>query len=239
MAIACSSPAEPPAAPPAVDPFAARREALVGVVRAEGIADARVLEALGRVERHRFVPRELEDAAYEDRPLPIGHEQTISQPYIVALMTELARVAPPCRVLEVGTGSGYQAAVLAEVGCDVFSIEIVAPLADEARERLRSLGYLHGAPGHAPRVRVRTGDGYRGWTEEAPFDAILITAAPPALPEPLPPQLRVGGRLVAPVGEVDGAQQLIVVERTGETSYDRRTAAPVRFVPMTGEAQER
>jgi protein-L-isoaspartate(D-aspartate) O-methyltransferase len=168
--------------------------------------------------------------AYEDRPLPIGHDQTISQPYIVAIMTELAALSPPCRVLEVGTGSGYQAAVLDAIGCDVWSIEIVEPLGREASERLGRLGYR--------RVRVRVGDGYAGWPDEAPFDAVIVTAAPPAIPEPLKQQLRIGGRLVAPVGAQREHQVLVVVTRTGERTFTRRSALAVRFVPMTGRAQE-
>jgi protein-L-isoaspartate(D-aspartate) O-methyltransferase len=178
------------------------------------------------------VPESERASAYDDRPLPIGHQQTISQPHIVALMSELARVAPPCRVLEVGTGSGYQAAVLAELGCEVFSIEIVEPLATEARVRLERLGYRD-------RIHVRAGDGYRGWPEEAPFDAIVITAAPPEIPEPLPPQLRIGARLVAPVGETSALQELVSLERTGEATFERQVVTLVRFVPMTGEARAR
>jgi protein-L-isoaspartate(D-aspartate) O-methyltransferase len=210
--------------------FEAARAHLVERLRQDGIRDPRVLAAIGRVPRHLFVPTEQVAHAYEDRPLPIGHGQTISQPFIVALMTELADVRPGCRVLEIGTGSGYQAAVLAELGCDVYSIEILEPLAVEARERLARLGYR--------RVRVRTGDGYRGWPEEAPSDAIVITAAPPEIPDPVPPQLHVGGRLVAPVGGSGLDQDLVVVVRTA-TGFERRTVLPVRFVPMTGEAQER
>jgi protein-L-isoaspartate(D-aspartate) O-methyltransferase len=181
-----------------------------------------------RVERHRFVPAAARDAAYGDQPLPIGHGQTISQPYIVALMTELARVGPGARVLEVGTGSGYQAAVLSLLAKEVYSIEIVAPLAAEAGLRLAALGYAN--------VEVRAGDGYRGWPDRAPFDAILVTAAPPEIPRPLLDQLAVGGRLVAPVGAEWGVQELVVVERT-PAGLKRRAVAPVRFVPMTGEAR--
>jgi protein-L-isoaspartate(D-aspartate) O-methyltransferase len=215
------------AAPP--DPMAAAREAMVASqIEARGVKDPRVLAALRRVERHRFVPDRLRPAAHDDRPLPIGHDQTISQPYIVALMTELAAVRPGARVLEVGTGSGYQAAVLSVLAGEVYTIEIVAPLADEARRRLAALGYGN--------VSVRTGDGYRGWPEHAPFDAILVTAAPPEIPEPLLRQLALGGRLVAPVGPDGGDQQLVVVERT-PSGLARRSVLPVRFVPMTGEAQ--
>lgn len=195
---------------------------------ARDITDERVLAAMRRVPRHRFVPAAQRPWAYDDRPLPIGHEQTISQPYIVALMTQLAALEPGDRVLEIGTGSGYQAAVLAELGCEVWSIEIVRPLGERAGRLLAELGY--------DRVHTRIGDGYRGWPEHAPFDAVLVTAAPPEIPEPLLEQLAVGGRLVVPVGR--GVQDLIVVTRT-EDGFPRRRHIPVRFVPMTGEAQRR
>ena len=204
----------------------AREEMVRSQIEARGIHDERVLTALRRVPRHRFVPAEQRDAAYADRPLPIGHGQTISQPYIVALMTDLAEVAPGESVLEIGTGSGYQAAVLAEMGAKVSTIEIVAPLAERSRSLLRELGYGG--------VDVRSGDGYRGWPEKAPFDAIVVTAAPPEIPEPLKEQLAVGGRLVVPVGR--GFQELVVLTRTPDGLRERRVL-PVRFVPMTGEAQ--
>ena len=188
--------------------------------------DDRVLEAMATVPRHEFVPPGLIDKAYLNRPLPIGHGQTISQPYIVAIMTDLLDIEPGQRVLEIGTGSGYQAAVLAELGVEVYSIEIVEPLANSARSRLASLGY---------QVTVRHGDGYRGWPERAPFDAIVVTAAPPRVPAPLKQQLKVGGRLVLPVGDRD--QELVVITRTA-TGYERRSALPVRFVPMTGEIRD-
>jgi protein-L-isoaspartate(D-aspartate) O-methyltransferase len=207
----------------------ARGHMVASQIAGRGISDPRVLDAMRRVERHRFVPAALAQAAYGDHPLPIGRGQTISQPYIVALMTELARVKPGARVLEIGTGSGYQAAVLALLAKEVYSIEIVEPLAAEAAERLRALGFAN--------VTVRAGDGYRGWAEHAPFDAILVTAAPPEIPKPLVDQLAVGGRLVAPVGEEGGTQALVVVERT-ESGVKRWSVAPVRFVPMTGEARE-
>jgi protein-L-isoaspartate(D-aspartate) O-methyltransferase len=197
-------------------------------IEARGVQDARVLEAMRQVPRHRFVPESLRAHAYEDRPLPIGHRQTISQPYIVALMTELADVGPGDTVLEVGTGSGYQAAVLAQMGVKVFSIEIVEPLAKEAKALLSGLGY-------GKRVRVRHGDGYAGWPEHAPFDAVIVTAAPPKIPEPLKQQLKVGGRLVIPVGK--HYQSLIQVTRT-KSGFREKSVAPVRFVPMTGKAQE-
>jgi protein-L-isoaspartate(D-aspartate) O-methyltransferase len=199
-------------------------------IAARDVSDPRVLEAMRTVERHRFVPPAVRGAAYGDHPIPIGHDQTISQPYIVALMTELARVKGGARVLEIGTGSGYQAAVLAVLAKEVYSIEIVEPLAREAAGRLKALGYAN--------VTVRAGDGYRGWPEHAPFDAILVTAAPPEIPQPLLDQLAVGGRLVAPVGEEWGAQELVVVEKTA-AGLRRWSVAPVRFVPMTGEARDR
>jgi protein-L-isoaspartate(D-aspartate) O-methyltransferase len=197
-------------------------------IEARGVRDGRVLQAMRRVERHRFVPPEQAGSAYQDRPLPIGHGQTISQPYIVALMTAEARIGPGARVLEIGTGSGYQAAVLSVLAREVYSIEIVEPLAHEAAARLAALGYRN--------VTVRAGDGYQGWPEKAPFDAILVTAAPPEIPQPLLDQLAVGGRLVAPVGEAQ--QELVVVERTA-AGLRRHALLPVRFVPMTGQARER
>ncbi len=206
--------------------YAYERERMVTMqIAARGIRDERVLRAMRRVRRHRFAPDLEPVRAYEDRPHPIGWDQTISQPYIVALMSELARVEPPCRVLEVGTGSGYQAAVLAEMGCTVYSIEIVEPLAARARTILAAEGY-------GDRVTVRAGDGYRGWPEQAPFDAILVTAAAPSLPEPLLEQLAMGGRLVIPVGEM--WQQLETHERTKD-GFRREVESDVRFVPMTGE----
>lgn len=205
----------------------AEREALARALDRDGIDDPDVLEAIRTVPRHEFVPGALRELAYDDRPLPIGHAQTISQPYVVALMTELARVEPGDRVLEVGTGSGYQSAVLAELSAEVWSIEIVEPLARQAAADLARLGYD---------VRTRSGDGYRGWPEAAPFDAIVITAAPPAVPRPLLEQLAIGGRLVVPVGDAWGAQELVVITRT-EDGFERERSIPVQFVPMTGEAQ--
>ncbi|MDP6933849.1 MAG: protein-L-isoaspartate(D-aspartate) O-methyltransferase [Myxococcota bacterium] len=203
-----------------------RADMVEQTIRARGVEDARVLAAMETVPRHRFVPRERWPHAYEDRPLPIGENQTISQPYIVALMTELAGLEPGDRVLEVGTGSGYQAAVLAQMGVEVWTIEIVAPLAADAARDLEATGY-------ADRVHAQVGDGYRGWPDQAPFDAIIVTAAPDHIPEPLQQQLKVGARLVIPVGDLH--QELLVLTRT-EDGWDRQSVLPVRFVPMTGEA---
>jgi protein-L-isoaspartate(D-aspartate) O-methyltransferase len=217
---------------PQPDAMAERRRERQAMVErqiaARGIRDPRVLAAMREVPRHVFVPEAVSERAYADTPLPIGRGQTISQPYIVALMTELAELQPGDRVLEIGTGSGDQAAVLATLGCRVWSIEIVEPLAAEAAARLAGLGY--------DRVQVRAGDGYRGWPEAAPFDAVLVTAAPPRIPEPLLEQLAEGGRLVAPVG--DGIQHLTVVSKD-EGALSRRVVLPVRFVPMTGEVRRR
>jgi protein-L-isoaspartate(D-aspartate) O-methyltransferase len=208
----------------AAEDLSARRARMVREqIEARRIRDPRVLAAMRRVPRHEFVPAEHRDAAYADRALPIGHRQTISQPYVVALMTELAAVGPDARVLEVGTGSGYQAAVLAELAREVWTIEIVEPLARRATATLARLGYRH--------VHVRHGDGWVGWPEAAPFDAILVTAAPPRVPAALLDQLAMGGRLVVPVGERN--QMLEVHERTAEGVRVRRVT-PVEFVPMTG-----
>ncbi|MBM4372451.1 MAG: protein-L-isoaspartate(D-aspartate) O-methyltransferase [Deltaproteobacteria bacterium] len=195
-------------------------------LEARDITDPRVLQAMRRVPRHLFVPEPLRDQAFGDHPLPIGHQQTISQPYIVASMTQALEIQPGHRVLEIGTGSGYQAAVLAELGAQVFSIEIVAPLAARARETLASLG-LDG-------IRLRTGDGWAGWPEEAPFDRIMLTAAPEDVPPPLLEQLAPGGLLIAPLGR--GTQDLVLVRRT-ETGWERKVLYGVRFVPMTGRAR--
>jgi protein-L-isoaspartate(D-aspartate) O-methyltransferase len=197
-------------------------------IEARGIDDERVLAAMRRVPRERFIPADRRDVAYEDHPVPIGHGQTISQPYIVALMSDLARLGPGARVLEIGTGSGYQAAILAEMGAEVWTIEIVDPLSKQATAVLRELGY------GPERVHVRSGDGYRGWPDAAPFDAILVTAAPPSIPEPLKEQLKVGGRLVLPVGRL--FQELVVIEREKD-GWKKHHVAPVRFVPMIGEVE--
>jgi protein-L-isoaspartate(D-aspartate) O-methyltransferase len=196
-------------------------------IAARGVRDQRVLQAMRTVPRHLFVPPGMQPYAYLDNPLPIGYEQTISQPYIVGFMTEALALKPGDRVLEVGTGSGYQAAVLSVLVREVFTIEIVEPLANEAAERLRRLGYAN--------VRVRAGDGYRGWPEAARFDAIMVTAAPDHIPEPLLDQLAAGGRMVLPVGK--NFQELTRIRRT-TTGFKEEKLLPVRFVPMTGEAEK-
>jgi protein-L-isoaspartate(D-aspartate) O-methyltransferase len=214
---------------PSADAYAAARDKMVDeTIASRGITDARVIAAMRKVERHKLVPAELQPRAYEDNPLPIGFEQTISQPYIVAAMTEAAQLAPGEKALEIGTGSGYQAAVLAELGVDVYSIEIVEPLAKRTHELLARMGY--------DKLHLRIGDGYRGWPEAAPFDAIIVTAAPEQIPQPLLDQLAIGGRLVIPVGK-QGDQDLRVITRKKDGSASE-TLFPVRFVPMTGEAQE-
>ncbi|MBN1908848.1 MAG: protein-L-isoaspartate(D-aspartate) O-methyltransferase [Pirellulales bacterium] len=191
------------------------------------ITNQRVLDVMGRLPRQRFVPARLEKSAYDDHPLPIGHNQTISQPYIVALMTQLADPKPGDRALDVGTGSGYQAAVLASLCKEVYGIEIVKPLADDARARLKQLGFQN--------VTVRHGDGYQGWADHAPFDVILVAAAPDHVPQPLIDQLAVGGRLVIPVGRY--LQELLLLEKQSDGSIRRSVKAGVAFVPMTGQAQ--
>ena len=183
-----------------------------------------VRAALGKVERHRLVPPEQRALAYRNHPLPIGRGQTISQPYIVALSTDLIAPQPQHVVLEIGTGSGYQAAVLAETVARVFSIEIIDSLGKEAEENLKNLGYRN--------LEIRIGDGYRGWPEKAPFDAIVVTAAAPQVPEALLAQLKPGGRMVIPVGEAGGAQELLLVVKTAEGKIERRKILPVRFVPL-------
>lgn len=205
-------------------------------IAARGIADARVLAAMRAVPRHEFVPAEHAAGAYQDRALPIGHESRISQPYVVAVMTEQAALRAGARVLEIGSGSGYQAAVLAAMGCDVFTIEIVEPLARDAEARLRRLGFGAERVGDVGGVRVRSGDGYRGWPEAAPFDAVIVTAAAPSVPRPLLEQLAVGGRLVIPVDVAQGDQELQVHER-GPDGFEVRRVFGVRFIPMTGEVR--
>ncbi|MFV1966391.1 MAG: protein-L-isoaspartate(D-aspartate) O-methyltransferase [Pirellulaceae bacterium] len=210
--------------------FAPLRQRMVDTqIQARGIRNAGVLEAMRTVPRHRFVPPGQVHAAYNDHPLRIGHGQTISQPYIVALMTELAKPTKESIALDVGTGSGYQAAVLSNLCKEVYSIEIIESLANSARQRLEDVGYEN--------LTVRCGDGYRGWPEKAPFDLIIVAAAPDHVPQPLVDQLREGGRLIIPVGSY--FQELMVVEKLpgGKSRAWKKTG--VAFVPMTGEAQER
>ena len=227
LAAAALSCAPGPRAVPDPDPARAREAMVADQIEERGVRDPRTLAAMRKVPRHLFVPPALAREAYADHPLPIGHAQTISQPYIVAFMTEALGLRGGEKVLEVGTGSGYQAAVLAEIAARVYTIEIVAPLAEEARERLARLGYGN--------VEVRAGDGYQGWPEAAPFDAVIVTAAAPRIPAPLKEQLKDGGRLVIPVGEE--YQELIVVTRRG-TGYAEKRVLPVRFVPMTGKVRQ-
>ena len=224
VALLVSSPPGSGAGEPAPDPRTAERlEMVERTIAAQGVRDEATLRAMRTVPRHEFVPPELSRAAYDDRPLPIGLGQTISQPYIVAYQTEVIRPRKDLKVLEVGTGSGYQAAVLAAAGCRVFTIEIFEELATRARERLERLGY---------RATVRHGDGHFGWPEEAPFDAILVTAAASHVPPALVEQLRPGGRMVIPVGSVYGVQNLLQVDKDESGSVRTRVLLPVLFVPM-------
>jgi protein-L-isoaspartate(D-aspartate) O-methyltransferase len=220
-----------PAAPAmtrGMDTFsAARRRMVEEQIRDRGIVQAGVLAAMESVPRHLFVPVEERARAYDDYPLPIGHGQTISQPYIVALMTSLLDLDSGDRVLEIGTGSGYQAAVLSLLAGEVYSIEILKPLGERAKESLARQGYSN--------VHVHIGDGYKGWPSAAPFDAILLTAAPPRIPDPLLDQLKVGGKMVLPVG--DTWQDLLVLTKRPDGTFEKRKVLPVRFVPMTGQAQ--
>jgi protein-L-isoaspartate(D-aspartate) O-methyltransferase len=197
-------------------------------IEARGVSDQRVLEAMRKIERHKFVPGQHAASAYEDHPLPIGHGQTISQPYIVALMTELCELRGNEKVLEIGTGSGYQAAILSLLAAEVYSIEIVDPLAKSARQKLKELGYRN--------VEIRTGDGYQGWPEKAPFDVIMLTASPPKIPQALIDQLADGGVLIAPEG--DFSQELIKITKV-KGKITKKTVTYVRFVPMVhGTEQE-
>lgn len=204
-----------------------RKRMIKNQIERRGIRERRVLNALMGVPRHLFVPEHLKERAYDDGALPIGEDQTISQPYIVAKMTELLDLKGNETVLEVGTGSGYQAAVLAKLVREVYTIEIVPSLARQAEERLKRMGYGN--------VSVRLGDGYRGWKEHAPFDAVIVTAAPDHIPPKLVEQLREGGRMVIPVGTVNQHLTLLIKEKDG---VKEEQVIPVRFVPMTGEAQE-
>jgi protein-L-isoaspartate(D-aspartate) O-methyltransferase len=218
------------------DTYAAARKAMVETIAARSSdtsdalereeIDPRVLQAMATVPRHALVPEELRSLAYENRPLPIGHGQTISQPYVVAIMTDLLALQPGDKVLEIGTGSGYQAAVLAELGVRVYSIEIIEPLGELARKNLAALGYEN--------IEVRIGDGYYGWEEQAPFDAIIVTAAASHIPPPLIRQLRPGGHMIIPVGSRFLVQQLVLVDKDAEGGITTRQVLPVKFVPLTG-----
>jgi len=204
------------------DPYVSKRKKMVEeqIIR-RGIVDQKVIQSLSNVPRHLFVPTISEDFAYEDHPLPIGHGQTISQPYIVAYMTEALNLSSGDKILEIGTGSGYQAAVLAEIVREVYTIEIVKPLADSAKKQLKDLGYKN--------IFVKHGDGYQGWVDHAPYDSIIVTAAPEEVPEKLVEQLKVGGKMIVPIGSIH--QELYIITRT-EEGYDKIKLLPVRFVPM-------
>jgi protein-L-isoaspartate(D-aspartate) O-methyltransferase len=207
--------------------YAAQRERMVKEQMAmRGISGERVLAAMRKVPREEFVPEQLRAESYADQPLPIGYDQTISQPYIVAFMTEELRPQPQDRVLEIGTGSGYQAAILAELAAEVYSIEIIEPLAKTAEAALQRLGYKN--------VHVKVGDGYKGWIEHAPFDAVIVTCAPDHVPKPLIDQLKEGGRMIIPVGPPGDQELYLLAKENGELR--QRAVSPVRFVPMTGEA---
>jgi len=219
------------------DTYVTARQQLVELIEADVRAtsaylgqetlDPRILTAIGRVPRHEFVSPELRALAYENRPLPIGHGQTISQPYIVAIMTDLLKLESRARVLEIGTGSGYQAAILAELVNEVYSIEIIKPLAEQATKRLARLGYHN--------ITTMQGDGYYGWEQHAPFDAIIVTAAASHIPPPLIQQLKVGGRMIIPVGSLFMAQELLLVTKEEGEKITIRQILPVRFVPLTGK----
>ena len=224
LALAACSDAQPPA----TGDLTAQRLAMVDQqIAARGITDPATLEAMRTVPRHDFLPMRLRNEAYMDYPLPIGHGQTISQPYIVAFMTETIRPQPGEKILEIGAGSGYQAAILAQMGADVYTIEIVEPLAEMARQTLERLGFKN--------IRVKHGDGFHGWPEHAPFDAIVVTCAPDKIPPDLVAQLKDGGRMIIPVG--GGMEQELVLLRKEGGKIEKQSVLPVRFVPMTGEAQ--
>lgn len=224
----CNSPAEPDVFESQLDDVEERRKRMVReqlTVPGRDISDERVLSAMATVPRHEFVPGAYRDQAYEDHPLPIGFGQTISQPFVVAFMSEKLKPEATDRVLEIGTGSGYQAAVLSELVNEVYSIEIIEALATRADETLKRLGYDN--------VHVKHGDGYDGWPEAAPFDLIIVTCAPDHIPDPLTAQLKEGGRMIIPVGP-DGSQSLYVLKKESD-KIERQAVLPVRFVPMTGD----
>jgi len=209
------------------DRYAEKRwEMVESQIIARGIRNTAVIQAMLNVPRHEFVPEESRGEAYDDNPIPVGLGQTVSQPYIVALMTELLNPARGGKMLEVGTGSGYQSAVLAETGCDLYTIEIVESLAERARRILENLGYSN--------ITYKIGDGYQGWEEHAPFDGIIVTAAPGHVPVKLVDQLKIGGRMVIPVG--DESQELLLIEKT-DTGITKKRITAVRFVPMTGVSE--
>lgn len=216
-------------AAPVSDLASERQRMVQEQLMSRGLHDEHVLAAMSKVPREEFVPQGSRAASYTDRPLPIGYDQTISQPYVVAFMTEQLRLQPQDHVLEIGTGSGYQAAILAELAAKVYSIEIIEPLAKNAEATLQRLGYKN--------VQVKIGDGYKGWPEHAPFDAITVTCAPDHVPQPLTDQLKEGGRMIIPVGGF-GDQELYLLEKKNGQLL-RRAVLPVRFVPMTREASER
>jgi len=206
----------------------ARRNMVQDQIRSRGIRDIRVLEAMGKVPRHLFIPEAYRHLAYDDRPVPIGEGQTISQPFIVALMTSELAVGPDERVLEIGTGSGYQAAILAELAKEVYTIEIVEPLARRARDTLATMGYTN--------IWVKSGDGFFGWEEHAPFDAIIVTCAAPTIPGRLLQQLKEGGKMILPLGDDPFFQSLTLVTKRKD-GFDKRNITGVVFVPMTGEIE--
>ena len=218
---------QPPSSNSTMEQFKQQRRQMVQFqLRGRGIKDKRVLAAMSKVPRHQFVDLSWRDWAYSDRPLPIGHSQTISQPYIVAYMTETAEISPEDKVLEIGTGCGYQAAILGEIAQEVYSIEIIPQLAEKARRTLSQLGYEN--------IKVKTGDGYQGWAENAPYDAIIVTAAPEQIPQPLIDQLATNGKMVIPVGT--WYQDIVVLTKTPDRIVKKKTI-PVRFVPMRRKSQ--
>ena len=229
--------AAPAADARAADSYAVQRAAMVSTIEADvaqtslyldkQALDPRVMAAMGKVARHALVPEDQREDAYQNRPLPIGYGQTISQPYLVAVMTDLLKPRPGDRVLEVGTGSGYQAAILAELVERVFTMEVIAPLGERAHTALQSLGYNN--------IEVQVADGYYGWPTQAPFDAIVVTAAASHVPPPLLKQLKPGGRMVIPVGSSFMVQQLLLVEKSADGEISTRQILPVRFVPLTGD----